>query len=127
MAEHQMNGARKFTIDAADTFRLGDASSGVVGTFGVHLVSDSFNGVIKVKARSRLNEAQEDGVTFQQIPYEKLFLNGAVGDGSLVSTDITGDSVILVPASGLEIALDCTAYTSGSMDVYVVPLEGAAA
>lgn len=46
-------------------------------------------------------------------PYMKHFLNGAVGDESYVSTAITGDSLIEVRASGLEIRLIYT-HTSGT-------------
>jgi len=126
MSNVKINSSRKHTISATNTYELGDASGGVVGTFAVHIVANGFTGSITVKARSRVAEAQSDGITFQPIPYEKLYLNGAVGDGSLVSTAITGNSIILIPASGLEVALDATV-TAGSVDVYVMPLEGAAA
>lgn len=117
----------KFTITATGQTKLGDAHNAVVGTFALHFnVPTAFTGSILVKARSRLAEATADNVTFQPIPYTKLFLNGAVGDGSAVSVAITGNSIILVPSSGLEIELDATV-TSGSIDIYAVPLAGAAA
>lgn len=128
MALLRQNGARKIKIQSQDTYILGDAHEALVGTFAVHIVNDgSFVGTITVKARSRTPDADNDGVTFQPTIYEKLYLNGAVGDGSLVSTGITTTSIILVPASGLQIALDVTAFTSGSCSAYIVPLQGAAA
>lgn len=124
----QINGERKFVINGANTYLLGDASQIVVGTFSVQIVNTgAFVGTITVKARNRSPEAQADNIVFNPTVYEKLFLNGAVGDGTLVSTGITTDSTILIPASGLEIALDVTAYTSGSLTVYFTPLQGAAA
>lgn len=127
MATVVSNQDRKFTINGANIHILGDASTAVVGTFSVHIVSNAFVGTITVKARARGEDASDDGVAFVATVYEKLHLNGAVGDGTLVSTGITGTSLILIPASGLQIALDVTAYTSGTCTVYVTPLEGAAA
>lgn len=128
MADKRVNTTRKFTIDGQNTYILGDASNRVVGTFAVQIVNDGvFVGSITVKARSRVPEADDDGVAFVATVYEKLNLNGAVGDGSLVSTAITTSSLILIPASGLQVALDVTAYTSGTATVYITPLEGAAA
>ena len=99
-------------------------------------MSSSFSGSITVKARSAHPQATAiganmgvagDDIAFSAVPYQTNFLNGAVGDGTLVSTAITGTSIIVIPASGVEIALDCTSFVSGSMTGYVVPLEGAAA
>jgi hypothetical protein len=58
--------------------------------------------------------------------YKKLYLNGSVGDGSLASTAITTNSLIEIPASGMQIALVVT-YTSGSASGYVMPTTGGAA
>lgn len=130
MADINSNSSRKVAITGpvGSRYILGDASSAVVGTFGIQVVNDgAFVGTITVKARSRSPEAQAANAPWNATVYEKLYLNGAVGDGTLVSTGITTDSNILVPASGFEIALEVTAYTSGSCTAYVVPLEGAAA
>lgn len=128
MAQLKVNNTRKFKIDGQNTYILGDASDRVVGTVSVQIVNGgAFVGSITVKARNRSEEADDDGVAFVPTVFEKLYLNGAVGDGTLASTAITTDSLILVPASGLQISLDVTAYTSGNLTVYVTPLEGAAA
>ena len=128
MADKRVNNTRKFTIDGQNNYILGDASDHVVGTLSVQIVnSGAFVGSITVKARNRSQDADNDGVAFVPTVFEKLYLNGAVGDGTLASTAITGASLILVPASGLQISLDVTAYTSGTLTVYVTPLEGAAA
>lgn len=119
--------ARKFTISAADAFYLGDASDGRVGTHAVMLVSSSFSGSVTVKARIRGSDAATDAVTPVAVPYLARYLNGAVGSDSIVTTAITGTSLILVPSSGQVPVLDCTSYTSGTLTAYVFPLEGAAA
>lgn len=127
MAVQRVSSGRKFKITAGDTYILGDAANTVVGTFGVQLVNDgSFVGQITVKARSRVEEADKDGVAFQTWRYAGGWVNGAASDFSLLNGVLTTDSNILIPASGQEIALDVTAYTSGSLTAYVVPMEGAA-
>lgn len=112
MAILNANGAPPITINTADTYNFGDVSSGEVGVCEFHLVSSAFSGSITVKGRAR-------GTTnaFVAIPYAKQHLNGAVADGSTVSTAITDTSIIQVDSSGLDIALDCTSYASGSMAV----------
>lgn len=137
MANIKVSGS-KFTIGSADTFILGGGSHshGNVASWAIHLVSSSFSGSITVSARSAHPDASDiaanmgvagDNIAFVAVPYQKNYLNGLVADGTLVSTAITGTSVIVVPASGVQIALNCTSFVSGSMAVYAVPLEGAAA
>jgi hypothetical protein len=120
---------RKFTITTQNTYVIGDASKTNVGTILVHLVSSSFSGSITVKSRSREQEAGPDGddLTFLAVSYLKRNLNAAVADDTLVSTAITDSSIILIPASGQSIALDCTSFISGTMTAYVTKLDGAAA
>lgn len=118
MAQKQMLDP-SFTIDGANTYKLGSIGRGNWGVMTIHLQGVLWNGTIVVKARA---DARSDGATdtFVAIPYKKLFLNGAVGDGTNVSTSITGDSLIQIDnAAGLEVALDCTTYTGGKMLVEV--------
>jgi|SRR5215510_7863344 len=106
---------------------IGDASDGLVGTFSVHLVNVSgLAASIVVKARTRIPQANDDNVAFQPIPYLKLFLNGVVANSTFDTVPLTTDSIILIPATGLEIALDVT-FTSGQGRIYWSPLKGAAA
>lgn len=127
MANKSVPTPNKFTINSADTYILGRPSHENVGTWAIMLVSSSFSGTVRVKSRAMGKDADTDTVTFVQVPYLKRYLNGSVADDSLVSTDITDTSLILVPASGQAIALDCTTFNSGSFTVYAFPLEGAAA
>ena len=127
---------QKFTIgggtNGTDTYVIGDASDGNVGTLCVQVYTRSAGTVsIVVQGRSRiagtLTAAGVDAPPFEPIPFLPLHLNGSVGTyatGSSVA--ITGDSILLIPATGLDIALDVT-YTSGTHDIYVTKLNGAAA
>jgi len=113
--------------EGTGTYIIGDASDGLVGTFSVHLVNTGGLGAsMVVKARTRIPQANDDNVAFQPIPYLKLFLNGAVADSTFDTAPITTTSIILIPATGLEIALDVT-YSAGTGRIYWSPLKGAAA
>lgn len=115
---------RKWTLNTQDVHFLGNPSDQIVGTVVLMLVSSSFVGSITVKSRICVGEAS--AVTPVAVQYSARYLNGAISDDDLHSTAITDTSLILVPASGQSIVLDCTAYTSGTMTVYQIPLAGAA-
>ncbi len=130
MAIKQVNVANgTFVINAADTYVIGDVSDGLVGTWAIHLVNDnSLSASITVKGRSRAIGQGASTPAFVAIPYLPLHLNGSVGTyGTGSSAALTTTSYILVPATGGQIALDCTSFTSGSATVYCTPLVGAAA
>lgn len=115
-----------WSIDKAgsNTVILGDGHFADASALSIQIVdTGSLSASITVKARTRQPTADTNTVGFVATIYRKLYLNGVVGDGSLVSTAITGDSLILIPATGLQIALDIT-YTSGTGMVYVTPLRG---
>lgn len=116
-------------INAADTYILGDASQAFVGTYAIQLIDNSFVGTIVVKARSRASGlAVTVATAFVEIPYLPLNTNGTVTASfpAYSDADITEGCLILVPATGLTVALDCTAYTSGNFRAYVQPVAGAA-
>lgn len=122
------NLGQRFVINSAGLTAIGDASDSFVGMIALQFVSDSFSGTITVKATSASPIAQADGVTPVAVLYVARFLNGSISTDGLVSTGITNNSLILVPASGQTIYLDTTgAYTSGTMTVYKMPLIGATA
>lgn len=115
-------------IAVPTTIVLGDANDGIVGTISIHFVNvSSFLGSFTIKARSRLPQADTISAPFLPIPYLKQYLNGAIADHTMDNAAITGSSIILVPASGLAIALDLTSYTSGTGAILWSPLDGAAA
>lgn len=120
--------SNQFVINSADTYVIGNASQAFVGTYAVHLVSNSFNGVIVPKLRSLVVGNSDVTPAFVEVPFLPLFLNGSVGTyGTGSSVDITNTSYILVPASGGVLALDCTTFTAGEMACYVIGQAGAAA
>lgn len=120
--------SNQFVINSQDTYVIGNASQAFVGTYAVHLVSDSFSGVIVPKLRSLVIGNAAATPAFLEVPFLPLVLNGTVGTyGTGSSADITDTSYILVPASGGTLALDCTSYASGTMTAYVIGQAGAAA
>jgi hypothetical protein len=114
---------------STDTYIVGDASDGVVGTILVHLDTTSAGTVsVVVKARPRSVPWADTTPPFLPIPYLSLCDGGTVVAGATYATAaLTGDGdLILVPASGLSIALDVT-YTSGTHVLRVERLVGASA
>lgn len=89
-------------------YALGDSGNGRLSRKVIELVVGSLVGSFVVNGR-----LSGGGGTFVPIPYMKHYLNGAVGDESYVSTALTGNSLIEVRASGMEIQLAYT-HTSGS-------------
>lgn len=108
-----------FTIKTADQYVLPAAHFQGVATKVIQLTSSSFSGSVTVKGR-----VAGSGATPVAIPYIKRYLNGAVADDSKVSTAITTDSLIEVDAAGIDVVLDCTAYTSGSLVAVTKDLVG---
>lgn len=107
-----------FTIQTGtgtDTYVLSDVSDGMVGTVMVHLDTTSAGTVsIVVKGRPRTVPWADTTPPFLPIPYLSLCDGGTVVAGATYSTAaLTGDGdLILIPATGLSIALDVT-FTSG--------------
>jgi hypothetical protein len=108
------------TINSADTYILGNTGDGTVGTWVIQAEESTFVGSIVVKGRRKSSAAP-----FLAIPYTRRNLAGTVSDDTSVTATITDSGFLIeVNAAGLDIALDCTAYTSGSLSVYAVPLVG---
>lgn len=102
------------TIDAAADYHLGEAASSRVSSWAVELISDSFVGSITVKAKG---SASRDG-TLQNKGYKNQVTEAAA------TAAITGTALILVDSSGLDVVLDCTAYTSGDLHYVATPVVG---
>jgi hypothetical protein len=97
------------SIISADNYNVGDVG-GTGGAMTIHLVSASFNGTVSITARAKGETA------FVAIPYTSLHLNGSAGTGALVTTAITTTSLVqIVVADGMDIGINCTAYTSGAL------------
>lgn len=113
---------RKGTINSADSYVIGNVGvSG--GSWTIHLEADgSWNGTVRIKARATKPTGASAALTIQQIPYTKLFLNGSVADGTTVNSDITTTSIVQVPiADGLDVVVDCTTFSAGTMAVQAYP------
>jgi hypothetical protein len=122
-----LTGGPTFPIKGANAYYLGNAGQTFVSTWAVMIVNDaSFVGSISVKSRIQGKEAADASVAPVPVVYVARYLNGSVGTDALVSTAITTTTLMIVPATGQNIVLDCTSYTSGSCSVYAFPYEGAA-
>lgn len=128
MADVQTNG-HHFKINGANDYYLGNGDIGVVATFAIHIVNDNSlaGATITVKARSSNKAAADAGVAPLAVPYLPYNVNGAAGAGTLVTTGITTNSFILVPATGATIVLSVAGSVTGSASVYCTPFDGAAA
>jgi hypothetical protein len=127
MAQINVSTGSSFIIDAANTYLFSLPADRAASTILLHLVSDSFSGSITVKARAGSVAAQTDAIDPVAVNYLNIYSNGAVGDQAYANDALTDTSLILVPATGQQIVLDCTSYTSGTFTVYAVPVLGAAA
>lgn len=108
------------TINSADTYVLGNTGDGTVGTWVVQAEESTFVGSIVIKGRKKGSAAP-----FLAIPYKQRNIGGTVSDDTTVTTTLTDQGfLVAIDAAGLDVALDCTAYTSGSLSVYAVPLVG---
>lgn len=121
MATVQASGS-KFKIAGVNLYILGNASESSIGAWLIRLVSSSFSGSITVVGNDGGKAVVDDAVAFVPIVYHQNYLNGSVADGTLVSTAITGESLIIVPASGMSVGLNVTSYVSGSLIAYVTPI-----
>lgn len=114
---------------STDTYVLGDGSDGLVSTILAHVDTTSAGTVsIVVKARPRSIPWAQTTPPFLPIAYLSLCDGGTVVAGATyASAALTGDGdLVLIPASGMSIALDVT-YTSGTHVVTVERLVGASA
>ena len=121
-----------FTIGAGglgdNTYVIGDASDDLVGTICLQIVERvagtcSFT----VQGRSRLVPSGDATPAFLPIPYLPLNTAGTAATYATGSSAAIADTgIILIPATGLSIAL-LVDWTDGEWDVYVTKLEGAAA
>lgn len=115
----------QFNITTNDTFVLGDGSENNVGVFVLDIVPNGgATGTITVQGRaSNIGGVSTTTPAFVAIPYQSLHVNGSVGTGAFVTTAITSRTLILVPASGISVALSM-ASVSGTWTVYARPLNG---
>lgn len=111
-----------------NTYVFGDASDGFVGTLAIQIFERvAGTATFTVQARSRMVPTGQATPAFQPIPYLALSLGGvAQAGGTYATAALAADALILVQATGLDIALDVN-WTDGEWDIYVSRVEGAAA
>lgn len=101
------------TIDATGETVLGDADPSAVGRYAIQFVSNSFSGSVTIKGR--VTASGQDAVAISYMDY---------ADSAAKVAAITGDALVLVDVSGLDLILDCTVATSGSLEYFAQPLLG---
>lgn len=128
MANVPIIGRKAVISDGGNNYYFGEAAPGqMVATMAFMLVANGLTGgSITVNAVTK-GDAVKDAATPLATVYKKLFLNGLVADGSLASAAITGTSLILIPASGLDIVLTIASISAGNWTIYSQPVEGFAA
>ena len=107
------------TINAQNDYVLVHPNSGTVTRWLIQFNSGTFSGSVTIKGH-----VSGSALAAVAIPYIQLYINGAVGDGSQVSTAITTTSIIEVVADGMDVIFSVTSYTSGSGVLTVRPLLG---
>lgn len=115
------------TADNGNTLDLGTSEEARVGLVALHIVPDATfvtdAGSLTIVGRAAGWRAAADALAFVPIPYRSLYLNGAVIDGTLQHMAITDQSLILVPAGGVDVGVSVTC-TGGTCKVYIQRVAG---
>ncbi len=101
------------------------SSTGGLWTFDF-IPDVTWTGQLTVMGRTR-GLSTTDPTGFLVIPFRKVYLNAAAGDWSMVAsgTAITGRSLIVVPAYGIDVGIAVTC-TAGFGTLYAQPMSGPA-
>lgn len=109
----------KGKIDAAADYNFSSPGQ-LGGCLIVQIDNDNTLAGANIVVQGRAQTRDSYAGAFVPIPYVKLYLNGAVADGSVVSTAITDSSLIQIPvADGMEFNLAVTGSVTGSASVYI--------
>lgn len=119
--------------DSGNIIFLGAASEGRIGCWAVQIEMDGeWVGSLVVVGRSATKNASDDNAAERPMPYRAAFLNGTTptppygfaNDGLTgAPIEITGGSVILIPAYGFSVGF-MVACTAGSATMYSLPVDG---
>ena len=114
-----------FTLSSSGDWSVGNASDeGQAGGMLIQIVNGgSLSATITVKAQNSRVFRESAADSFLPVPYRSINVNGSVGTGGYVTTALTTNSIIFVPAGAQEVVLSCS-YTSGTATVYVTPVIG---
>lgn len=106
-------------IDAVEAKSLGQGSGSRVSSLRVQFQDDGvFDGSVLLKARTQRGGDDDVDRTLIALAYTDA------ETGDLSTAAITGDALVLVDASGLEVFADCTTVTTGSLAFTSIPLLG---
>lgn len=109
----------KGKIDSAADYNFSSPGK-IGGVLTVQIDNDNTLAGASIVLQARAQTRAGFTGAFVPIPYIKLYLNGAVGDGTVVSTTITTSSIIQIPvADGMEFNLAVTGTVTGSASVYI--------
>lgn len=114
-------------VDDGNYKALGNASGSRPGAWSVEFAPDEFwDGELTIVGRHVLKAAADDAAGFGTLAYLRVQVNNAAADYSLVDDVIQGDATLLIPASGLTVAV-AVICRRGSCTMYSTPLEGSVA
>lgn len=109
--------SQKLLINAVNAYFIGGDAE-FVGTYVVHFVASGFTGSVTVKARAlTVPEAAADSVT----PVAWYYRTAA---GVIATAAITGSALITIPSGGVELVLDCTSFSAGTLTAYISRIKG---
>jgi hypothetical protein len=112
-------GCQIVVLDSVGQMSLGEAVRGLAGGFALYFKGAGWTGSITIKARPTGSGIADNAAL--AIPYTRRNLGGAISDDTSVVVALTADALVQVNADGLDIVLDVTAASAGSMTVYVRP------
>ena len=104
------------SVGATGQFQLGEAAAGRVSSWLVQFQSASFSGSVTIKGKASANAAS--AYTLSALGYKDM------ATSAVATAAITGNALVLVDGSGLNVILDCTSFTSGSLGFVALPLVG---
>jgi hypothetical protein len=107
-----MSVAKSGNISAVSTVNLGNAGAGYRSRWLIQFKNNAFTGSVTIKG-------QPTGGALGYVATYYLDM----ADGTNKATAITGAALILADASGLDIQLDVTAASAGSLDWEAAPME----
>lgn len=118
----------KFTINVDGIYVLGNSNDEADnGGYLVQIIDDSsLSASIVVKAQSWQARVLAQTDAFLATEYRGGNINGTAAAWAYVSTALTTNSLIFIPAGGQEVALDVD-WTSGTGHVLCMPVLGSCA
>lgn len=109
-----MTGGKKTgAIAATGQTQLGQASGRRVSSWLIQFESASFSGSVTIKSA-----ASDTNYTAIAVGYKDM------NTGTNSTSAITGNALVLVDSSGVDVQLDCTSRSAGTLNWTAIPLVG---